>query len=424
MTVDQFLEAIGENPNARIYHGVQLRDLQTYIELGHIASRDELFERGEANFTPFGSDIDDQTKLTCGGDVFANLVDQGIFSVTGKGLPNVYGPITLVFRPAALRNSGATQVTVRRRAIWTSDEAAAEVLDGEGTRALYDERGYARSGEIQIQGGVLQMADLDYVIVNPIELNGRRLIDEVATAFHGTRKSDGSAIGSYTRKFRGNGERVYGQLANWAGNAPEHRGDPAALPPELREWFDALGDWKYGNVPRFADYLSHGTLSRLRNQPGHLVPAVAYDVEYDEPPYDYGDDWLEEIFTLNVDEVSARDEIVTRIERAEFHLEQARLTEDAENRDILLHNAWDEYVSAVEDLNEWIESTKCRILNDRDEMHAAVLGSHDSEASWGMTAWADEYVPIEIPEFDLNDPEPVLIRWADALDYADQAPHI
>lgn len=418
MRVEEFINAVAPIGRAKIFHGAQLRDFETYVGCRYVVPRAELFERDVTEYTPFDSDHDDQERMDCAADFFGNLVDQGIFSRNGGGIPNVYGPITLVFYPNALRNSGSNAVTVRRSAIWSSDEAAREVLDGGGIRALYNDKGYASRGEIQVHGGTLRLADLAYVVVNPITINGQALIERVRALLRDFPGRNGFPVPVYVRDFVEDGARVYAQIVEWATSAPLRGGAYDTLPADLQERFERLGGWKFANVPRFAEYLSHGTLSRLRNENGHLAARVAFDAEYEEPYYDDEADFVESIANLDTDQLRDRDEALWQVERAEFHLDQARRS-NAYNRQERIEEAWHEYVEAIEWLNQWISETSRRILADRDEMHEQYVGSHDGQLSANLTAWADEFEEIEIPDDDPTAAEHVLLDWRKVREYSE-----
>lgn len=419
MTLNEFIDAVAPIARAKIFHGAQLRDFETYVALGYVAPRSELFERGVSQYTPFGSDIDDQERMDCAGDFFGNLVDQGYFSQYGHGIPNVYGPITLVFYPNALRNSGSDHVTVRRGAIWSGDEDARQVLNAQGIRGLYNDKGYARRGEIQLHGGSLRLADLAHVIVNPITVNEQPLIERVSVLLRNVPGRTGFPVPVYGRRFFEDGALVYNQLVEWANDAPRSGGTYDTLPEELQKRFIPLGDWKYANVSRFAEYLAHGTLAKLRNEDGHLAAAVTFGADYEEPYYDDEADLIDSIAGLDTDQLRDRDEAMWQVERAEFHLNQARLIRALAERDEQIEAAWQEYTEAIEALNLWIEQTRRGILAGRDEMHERYLGSHDGELSANLTAWADEFEEIAIPYDDASAPEQALLDWRKVSEYSE-----
>jgi hypothetical protein len=88
-----------------LYHACQLRDLESYLDISGVPSRKLLEDEG-LPFTPYSSDVGD-LRNEAWDKVFFNLQDFGRgFAEEGrqKGwVPNVYGPILLVFRPEVLR---------------------------------------------------------------------------------------------------------------------------------------------------------------------------------------------------------------------------------------------------------------------------------------------------------------------------------
>ncbi|MHB1549571.1 MAG: hypothetical protein ACYCX6_00020 [Vulcanimicrobiaceae bacterium] len=418
MTVEEFIAAVAPIRRAKIFHAAQLRDFETYVERGYVVPRGELFERPPTDYTPFGSDVAD-VEGNHANDFFGNLLDQGYYSRDGRGIPNVYGSITLVFYPLALRNAGSDEIYVRRRAIWSRDPVAREILNAEQVRELYDDAGYARCGELQIVGGTLRLDDLAFVIVNPIAVRGRNLADRVRQLLGALPGRIGFPIQVYSRTFILDGRDVYDALVQWAGAVTEHRGNYDTLPGQLQARFDPLPDWKFPNLERFAEYLEHGTLSLLRGEEGHLVANVARAPEDEEPYYDDQEYFLEGITSLDADQLYERDELIWHVERAEFRLTQARLVVDEDERAAQIEAYWQEYIEAIEALNEWIEDTRRRILAGRDDMHERYLGSHDGQLSANLTGWADEFEPVDFSKLDAGAREHDLMDWRKVADYSE-----
>lgn len=414
MTVEEFIEAVAPIPKAKIYHAAQLRDFETYVARGCVVPRGALFELPPTEYTPFGSDAAD----VGGGhadDFFGNLLDQGYFSNYGRGIPNVYGSLTLVFAPTALRNAGSNEVYVRRRAIWSADTAAREILDAQQVRELYNDAGYARSGEIQIVGGTLHLADLRSVIVS--SARGDALFERVQ-ALLGRFNEGRFPIQVYPRLFSPEGYTVYGELVDWARAAEVHGGAYESMPAALQQRFAHLGDWKYANLKRFAHYLEHGTLSALRGENGHLAPNVAVPFD-DEGGYYDEEYWLDGLTSLDEDQLFERDEAIWNIERAEFRLQQARLVADEDERANQVEARWDDYVEAIEALNSWIETTRQRILANQNEVHERFQQGHDSQLSANLGAWADEFEEVEIPTLNASAKEHDLLDWRKVREYSE-----
>ncbi len=431
MRIDELSDLLSKRAGGRIYHAVQLRDLRTYVALGHVASRAELFARGPEAYTPFDSDVDDAQVMNCETDVFGNLLDQGQFMGSGRGIPNAYGPITLVFPHDSLLRSGAREVHVRRNAIWRAKDEGSRVLDDpRDIEALYDVKGWARAGEVQIVGGTLFLADVMYVLVNPILVNGLSLITEVTACLAGVVNNRGLPIAVRERDLEGKaGGPMYEKLVAWAAAAPRNGGEVATLPPDVAPWFVSIAvPKKDAQIKRFANYLAHGTISALDGGPGHLQARVALvEDECAEDDWDiYFHNWDAERFRLSDEEIADRDIALASVERAEFRLRQALYHGGSVGApDVAVDASWQEFLEALSDLNYWIETTRAGILATRDEFHTSSPDAHDSEASVGMTAWADEYDAIEVPwdadpdSIDLDD-----IRWRDVRDYGIQSPHL
>lgn len=415
MTVEEFIAAVAPVRQAKIFHAAQLRDFETYVERGYVVPRGELFERPPSDYTPFGSDQAD-VDGNHANDFFGNLLDQG-FSSNYGGFPNIYGPITLVFNPSALRNSRSNEVNVRK-AIWSAQPEARATWTTQQLRDCYNSDGYTKVGELQIVGGTLPLSDLAFVIVSDSDETGNGpLITRVRALLENLPGREDNPVRVYLRQFNEQGRAIYASLTEWASGVVNHGGQYDTLPANVLAKFDSIPGWKYGNIKRFADYLDHGTLSRLRDEYGHLDINVAADLGHEEYDYDDSEDFLARITSLHEEQLYERDELMRHVERAEFHLNQARLDPDAEERASRIDNAWDEYVEAVEALNEWIEETRKRILAGQDDLHERFHGSHDGQMSWNLSAWADQFEPIAIPTFDVQAKEYELLDWRKVADY-------
>jgi hypothetical protein len=422
MTIEDFIEAVDPFAKARIHHAAQLRDLKTYVLLGHVASRSELFKQGKGGYTPFPSDSFDVLE-GCDDDFFGNLPDQSSYGKNGNSIPNIYGPITLVFRPSSLRDSGANNVTVRRGAIWSKNADSRVALTPDDVTRLYlNPFGTAGAGELQIHRGSLQLIDLESVIVNPITLHGHDLINGVRDLLGHTRTRHGHPINIVERDFGGDGRDIYDKLVAWAADFGENAGNYESLPGIIQERFARLGDWKKGNLKRFSGYLSHGTISVVF---GNTLAAetVDFDDDYDEPEYDtaepeYDFGRISDLTELSESELSERNEIMVETLRIEAALRKARISLDGQ-RDADLISLWEDYVDIVDNLNQWIERIRNRILEGRDAMHESILGSHDGQLSADLTGWADEFDEVDIPRSDSEAYKTSLLNWRRVLRYSD-----
>lgn len=101
-----------EMRDVSLWHACQLRDFQSYLEVGGIPSR-SLLEHARVDFTPFVTDASDRT----GGmwpKVFANLSDfGGAFAHGAEAVPNPYGPIVMQIHPRALRRAIDVAICLR-----------------------------------------------------------------------------------------------------------------------------------------------------------------------------------------------------------------------------------------------------------------------------------------------------------------------
>lgn len=421
MTIEEFVDCLVTLPNAKLFHAAQLRDFETYVRHGYVVPRAELFEEGNQVYTPFESDKDDVERMVCDADCFGNLIDQGNASKNGKGIPNVYGPITLYFWPRAMGNTGATEVTVRRNAIWSSQSSYTDVLDCAEIRGLYNAAGYAKSGEFQIRGGALQIGDLAYVVVNPITVNHQTLKTRVEQLLVDIVDRRGYPIAVYERDMNAEGSAIYQQLVGWAANVEENAGAYETLPASMKASFAHLGGFKVSNLERFAKYLDHGTLSRMRGELGQLPERVTFEYEYDDRE-DLDNNDFSLFTTLGEDVLYDRDAALNQVEVAESRLIQARISDhddDDKERTDRVDLAWENYREAVYELNSWIERTRNRILGTQNDLHESSVSGHDSQLSANLGCWADEFEEVEFPELDPDAPEQALVDWQKVRNYSE-----
>ena len=420
MHVEDFIACLSVFTKPYLYHAAQLRDFETYIDLGYVAPREELFQRDARTFTPFESDKDD-VQNGVGEDCFGNLLDQGRFSKKGNGIPNIYGPITLVFRTEALRNTGAQNITIRRNAIWTRQATHADVLDCEQLRGLYDKWEHARSGEFQIHSGALQLGDLAYVLVNPISIANDKLLSRVETLIKGLQTRSGFPIRVHERFFENDGRDVYATLVEWAKGYEKNAGDYKTLPTALSYRFDSLphlDSFKAPQLERFANYLDHGTLSRMRDVPGHLTSTAVFASPHVDFEYDEESDFLERVTSLDDDRLMERDRLLNELETSEERLVNARRQREDDETDHV-DVAMDNYCDAIANLNYWIEDTRTMITAGIDDVIERYEKGQDLQLTSNISAWAEEFEEVGYPDSGadaLNDP---LVEWRKVRHYSE-----
>lgn len=408
MTVDDFDAVVASYSWARLYHAVQLRDLRSYVQTGRILSRSELFARGAEFYTPFDSDYHDIAEH-CEHDVFGNLVDQAVASKNGKWIPNIYGPITFVFEVPAVRNGNNREIVVRRGGIFSGDSEGKRPLSPAEVSEMLRERGGSR--EFQLVEGTLLLKDLLYVLVAPVVIDGRALVDLTTQALQPIAAARGNRVAVIERDDLSQAWRErYRDLITWSADARRHGGSAAFLPQGLDEWYQALnGNTKERNLRRFATYLLHGTISAARGLPGYLPE------RYDPPVDDVAEEAIEPDPQTEIpsDEIYDRAYIIWKADQAYESLIAAIGVDDEGASE-----HWTSLQAAINDLNEWIDGVRSSILSDEEEYRIWYPDGHDRAMSHELVEWASHFSEIpELPDFFLEDadiPEPY---WRNVKEY-------
>lgn len=404
----------------RLYHACQLRDLELYASRGRIVRRSEMFASSDpTRYTPFESD-DFDIENGHADSTFGNLSDGGNAYNNKKGMPSAYGPITFEFPAGALRNCGSDDVFVRRRGVYTRDrEGATPLKTAAEIHDLYVQSKGFGQGEFEIPGGTLQLRDAVRVTVAPITVNGHRLIDEVRKALAGVVDCE-----IVERTGPAYSTQHYEQLVAWAADAAQHEGKRESLPADIKPWYDGIAGEpriKDNNLRRFAHYIEHGTLSRLRGEEGHLGQQYVDSEEFE--PTSLFD--ISQYAELSADELATRDDLVERIKAARslavssaqrFNraLERNEREEElSDKRDSAQHD-YESLRDAVQEANDWIQWVRNGIESGIDEVSHLTPDAHDSYAVDEMQAWINslddiEELPdiafdgtVEIPDVDLS----------------------
>lgn len=170
----------------RFYHAENLRNFATYCTWRAVLSRSELKQKDPVYYTRFYSDASDED-LGALTRVFGNIYDFGsIFARAGNTIPNVYGPITLVFKPTVFAQMTDISITpksiVNLGAAWT----AARVTDPAVVDEIVAGDAYGRPvapewqmSELSCENSSLSFDHLEKILVEPIVVVGRALIDYV-----------------------------------------------------------------------------------------------------------------------------------------------------------------------------------------------------------------------------------------------------
>jgi hypothetical protein len=186
MSLDAYISRRFQARGVRFYHAENLANFRTYAAESAVLCRKRLMRQDPEGFTAFYSDEEDES-LGVLGRVFGNLYDFGEVFGRGRGaIPNVYGPIMLVFRPEVFSQMRDIRITQRSiaslHARWTdaalSTEAEIELLlqgDKYG-RPIHPDWHFC---ELSCSTPKLPFSFLEAVRVEPIRVHGQRLREVV-----------------------------------------------------------------------------------------------------------------------------------------------------------------------------------------------------------------------------------------------------
>lgn len=174
----------------RFHHAENLHNFYIYCEHQALLARTEL-RRLSQSYTRFYSDESDERRGALS-RVFGNLRDFGVIMASGRNtIPNVYGPIQLVFSSGAF--AAMSDVVITKNSVVTLGDAWR--AQAANSRATIDMISAGRSSdghvardwtyaEISAAEARLSFDLLERVIVEPIAVAGQPLLRLVQTALH------------------------------------------------------------------------------------------------------------------------------------------------------------------------------------------------------------------------------------------------
>lgn len=259
------------------YHGIQLNDFKTYCEQGAVLSRRQLSQHNYT-FTRFFSDSKDFE----GGywdRIFGNFVDFGAqFARFETGLPNLYGPITLVFSHSSWATMPGLQFSDRSVSIRTFDPAT-HVIDPNNLPGHFKKNNNGRwfpkknSLEFSSSAATVPFRHLAYILVDPISYQTVDLVPIVEEILKDNRLiGEGNIITPNQLKVRelaaeGWEERLH-LLVEWADSLKGrllHRSEQlsSTVPQELADWLTSLREPAPQILASWLTYTYNGTLLHM-----------------------------------------------------------------------------------------------------------------------------------------------------------------
>jgi hypothetical protein len=237
-------------------------------------------EQDSHGYTRFYSDEEDH-RLGALGRVFGNIYDFGAIFARGRGaIPNIYGPIALVFKPAVFSKMSDIAITPKSIATHLDRWQQERVRDVAVVDEIVSGDSFKNPVASQWQGCELSCAEhslsfdaLECILVEPITVCGVKLVDHVRRAA----KRFGVSIAerAYTRK---DNKDAIQELVDTCETLPDNLDETTWIFDEqlLPKQFAEVADERRKRVPGWCKYFYFGTLGECRYK-AFLDEMDAYD---------------------------------------------------------------------------------------------------------------------------------------------------
>ncbi|CAM4056052.1 hypothetical protein [Corallococcus exiguus] len=271
MSLDSYIAQRFGSRNLQFYHAENLENFRTYCAAGKLLCRGELMNRNPNGFTVFYSDDRDRS-LGVLGRAFGNLHDFGsLFQRARKTIPNVYGPIQLIFAPAVFSSMRDICVTPKsivnlnqdwKQQAFLSEEKIEELLRVDGS---HNQINPAFSFcELSCGNNSISLEFLKCVRVEPLRVSGWSLQEIVENEL----RTYGIHVPVETRSYTRVENRIaLQQLVEFCeGLSIPHSREALPLPVNsLPATFQALELPKKKRLVLWCRYFTHGTIKPLRH---------------------------------------------------------------------------------------------------------------------------------------------------------------
>lgn len=186
--LDQYIATAFGSAGVRFYHADNLRHFSLHYQHKALLAKSELIKL-DSGYTRFYSDKSDEESGALD-RVFGNIYDFGaIFARAPGTTPNIYGPITLVFRSTSFASMRDIAITPKSIVTYGADWQRARVHDQKTIDTIVGGDGFggpvARSWqmcEVSFAGPSLQLSLLERILVEPIRIGGKSLLSYVREA--------------------------------------------------------------------------------------------------------------------------------------------------------------------------------------------------------------------------------------------------
>ena len=283
----------------RFHHACNLSEFLIYVAHRSVCARSIL--KTSSNVPTFFTDEQDAQRGLLD-RVFGNLNDFGkYFWRYDAFIPNVYGPICLIFKPSVWLKQNDIALTQKSVAAKDSDLARDRIKTADELNDLLEKKELNFYSEVSFGTNRVSFDDLLYIVVEPV--NGNTLLNTVSKILSNNKMPN---IRVYGRSwYDADGRRIsaeqdllrYRRFSNLVAHLSAV--DINAIPrlgyeyfygiadSELKSWLEGLPLAKQKGLFPWSSYLLRGTLQALRDLPIKTGPLQIEPDEIPEEAYDF-----------------------------------------------------------------------------------------------------------------------------------------
>lgn len=279
-TLDLYIAEKFEAVGIRFHHAENLHNFYIYCEHQALLARTEL-RRLSQGYTRFYSDESDERRGALS-RVFGNLRDFGVILASGKNtIPNIYGPIQLVFSSGAFK--AMSDVVITKNSVvtlgdaWRAQAATSPATIDTISAGRPSDGHVARDwtyAEVSAAESRLSFDLLERVIVEPIAIAGKPLLRLVQTALH---KAGHRGVPVVERSFvRAESLAALRAAVGYCDRLPEGLTEDSVDFAALKDFpeFSQCNPAVQRRLTLWARYFYFGTVAEVRNHDRQLQEAM------------------------------------------------------------------------------------------------------------------------------------------------------
>lgn len=256
---------------AKLYHACNLLDFKSYCARGALLSKRQL-KTLELEFTRFYSEKSDQVR-NLDDRIFGNLSDfGGRFWHADAALPNVYGPITIIFGRSIWEH--CTDIAITRKTASSADwDLASDRIGLPELADCYQKNGFywglkrgLQGLEVSISNNLLRLSLAERVVVEPIQ----GLANVVRKSWQDSGLDASKVIERQIHAAPSKRELqrlIFDGLLDWArenaGSYANLEGEGTNVPAALADWFASLPEARRRALGSWLTYTYDGTIRPL-----------------------------------------------------------------------------------------------------------------------------------------------------------------